>query len=245
MLSEVRPLEEQTATLRAELETAARREAGWNTALRFLGVLEVVAGEGRSSAVGRSSAEAAEARAGVEAEISRLERERAATMSKIAGAVVEEVHEPESFVEATASLTRAWQEADPVRVAKVFEAMGLLGVPYRYGAAGPDAYDCSGFVVALFQPMHTRTIRHRSSSQRNDLPSVTRENLDVGDLVFFADGGEQDDGSGIGHVAVHIGAGMMVHATADKQKVTLGRFRTETPSRVAGFADPFPATPLP
>lgn len=85
-----------------------------------------------------------------------------------------------------------------------------IGGKYVYGKAGPDAFDCSG----LTQFCHKQagiSIPRTANDQSNRGQSVSMNNLQNGDLVFF------NFGSGIAHVGTYIGSGNMVHA-ANSQK---------------------------
>lgn len=86
-------------------------------------------------------------------------------------------------------------------------AQQFVGNPYRYGGNSlTGGIDCSGFtqqIMAKFGYSISRT----SSSQSGDGRAVSTSNLRAGDLVFYGDGGS------IGHVALYIGGGQVVHAS--------------------------------
>lgn len=87
-------------------------------------------------------------------------------------------------------------------------AKEFLGVPYQYGGATPDGFDCSGFtqyVVANFDGY----LPHSSSEQYSYGISVEKDELQPGDLVFFSSSG---DSSKIGHVGIYVGDGKFIHA---------------------------------
>ncbi len=83
-----------------------------------------------------------------------------------------------------------------------------LGIPYAYGGATPDGFDCSGFTqyVAANFGGH---LPHSSSEQYNYGISIEKENLLTGDLVFFE---ASDESKMIGHVGIYIGEGKFIHA---------------------------------
>lgn len=91
----------------------------------------------------------------------------------------------------------------------VNSAMGLLGKPYIFGAAGPDAFDCSGLVYYLYQTHAGVTLNRIAADQAANGYDVSWSNLAPGDLVFFATAG----GNGISHVGIYVGGGQMVHAS--------------------------------
>jgi peptidoglycan DL-endopeptidase CwlO len=87
--------------------------------------------------------------------------------------------------------------------AAVSYAMAQVGDAYVYGAAGPDAYDCSGLTMASWAQAGV-ALPHSSSAQYSSGPQVPASALQPGDLVFYY--------SPISHVGMYIGNGMIVHA---------------------------------
>lgn len=94
-------------------------------------------------------------------------------------------------------------------------ALSLLGRPYRWGASGPNSFDCSGFTMYVYAQLGL-SLPHSSAAQYFCGRRVSYEDLAPGDLVFFA----RRSGR-ISHVGIYIGGGMMVHApqTGDVVKV--------------------------
>ncbi|MET8409232.1 NlpC/P60 family protein [Streptomyces sp. NPDC005195] len=87
--------------------------------------------------------------------------------------------------------------------AAVSYAYGKLGSPYVWGATGPDAFDCSGLAQAAYRSAGVQLPR-TTYAQINAGRRVSRSELLPGDLVFFY--------SGISHVGIYVGNGMMIHA---------------------------------
>ncbi len=107
------------------------------------------------------------------------------------------------------------QESDmKLKLAKLI--VQEMGKPYKWGAAGPDSYDCSGLVYFLYGKLGI-SLPRVASSQAGAGTYVSKEKLAYGDLVFFA-----RDGKNINHVGIYAGDGMMVHApqTGDVVKKT-------------------------
>ncbi len=77
-----------------------------------------------------------------------------------------------------------------------------LGVPYVWGGASPDGFDCSGLVMYVYAQLGV-SLPHNALMQYNALPHVPTSDLEPGDLVFFY---------GFGHVGIYIGGGMIIHA---------------------------------
>ena len=82
-------------------------------------------------------------------------------------------------------------------------AKRYLGAPYRWAAAGPNAFDCSGFTMFVYRQVGV-SLPHSSRAQIHSGQRVSRSDLEPGDLVFF--------GSPIHHVGLYVGGGMMIHA---------------------------------
>jgi cell wall-associated NlpC family hydrolase len=82
-------------------------------------------------------------------------------------------------------------------------AMAQVGDAYVYGAAGPDAFDCSGLTMMAWAQAGV-ALPHSSSAQMGSGPSVAMSDLQPGDLVFYY--------SPVSHVGMYIGNGMIVHA---------------------------------
>jgi cell wall-associated NlpC family hydrolase len=76
------------------------------------------------------------------------------------------------------------------------------GHPYRYGADGPVAFDCSGLTQHVFAQFGVR-LPHNSAAQYRAVDHVPRSDMRLGDLVFVYD----DDG--IYHVGVYAGGDRM------------------------------------
>jgi cell wall-associated NlpC family hydrolase len=110
-------------------------------------------------------------------------------------------------------------QAPDDRVAAVLAfACSQLGKPYRWGATGPDAYDCSGFTSAAWA-VGGVSLPHSSRMQYSSGVKVDRSQLQAGDLVYAY--------SPISHVGIYLGDGRMIHAptTGDVVKISpLGYF---------------------
>ena len=79
-----------------------------------------------------------------------------------------------------------------------------LGRPYRYGAAGPDAYDCSGLTLASWRRAGV-TLPRTTRQQFHVGKRIAKGNLRVGDLVFYY-------GPTPSHVGIYAGGGKIIHA---------------------------------
>jgi len=87
-------------------------------------------------------------------------------------------------------------------------AQQYLGVPYVYGGSSPSGFDCSGFTMYVFSQLGIK-LPHGATSQLSYGASVSRSELQPGDLVFF-----QDYGAVASHVGIYIGGDQFVHASS-------------------------------
>jgi peptidoglycan DL-endopeptidase RipA len=88
-------------------------------------------------------------------------------------------------------------------------ALTQLGKPYRWGAAGPGSYDCSGLALEAWARAGVRLL-HWTGYQWVSGPHVPLAGLRPGDLVFYAF--DIADPATIHHVGIYIGHGLMVDA---------------------------------
>jgi cell wall-associated NlpC family hydrolase len=114
-------------------------------------------------------------------------------------------------------------------VALVQAAQNFLGCPYRFGGTTVAGFDCSGFVWYVHQLMRM-PIPRRAEDQSAYAATVTEDNLQPGDLVFFhfAEGdprGSYVDFSPnfINHVGIYTGEGRFIHAPKDGKVVSYAR----------------------
>lgn len=106
------------------------------------------------------------------------------------------------------------------RQQKVLRAAGIalrqIGDPYRYGAAGPRSFDCSGLMKYSYARAGI-TLPRTASAQSHRAHRIAKRQLRRGDLMFFTDGG------GVYHAAMFLkwsrGRAVMVHAPGSGQHV--------------------------
>lgn len=108
---------------------------------------------------------------------------------------------------ATTTSSTSTPTAAQIRAAKIDKVMtwarNQAGDPYRYGAAGPNAFDCSGFTMYVFKHALGRSLPHNAASQYSSIQHISRSSLRRGDLVFASSGGS------IYHVGIYAGNGYM------------------------------------
>ena len=100
-------------------------------------------------------------------------------------------------------------------------ALRYRGTPYRWAGASPSGFDCSGFVMYVYSRLGI-SLPHNSSQLWGVGRSVSRGNLQPGDIVFF---------NGLSHVGIYIGHGRFIHSphTGDVvrvQRLTESWYRT-------------------
>lgn len=118
--------------------------------------------------------------------------------------------------------------ASPTRDAVVAYALQFVGNPYVYGGSSlTNGTDCSGFTMSVYAHFGYG-LPHSSSSQSGCGIAVSLDSLQPGDLLFYS-----SDGAGIGHVALYIGGGQVVHASTPETgiKVSSAFYRTPLAAR--------------
>jgi len=80
-----------------------------------------------------------------------------------------------------------------------------VGDRYSAGAAGPNAFDCSGLTRYVYDAVTGRDLPHQSHSQFGVVKRIKAKDLQPGDLVFFFR-------RGVHHVGIYIGKNRMVDA---------------------------------
>jgi LysM repeat protein len=120
------------------------------------------------------------------------------------------------------------------RVAKVLAfAQAQLGEPYKFNAAGPDSWDCSGLTLAAYAEIGI-SLPHYSGAQSKLGTAVdwTTEAIRPGDLIFL----ESAPGSGnINHVGIAISATQWIHAPRTGDVVRIGSIPTNRRVAVRRF----------
>lgn len=102
--------------------------------------------------------------------------------------------------------TRTMADALLLRAAILELAKEQLGDPYVYGATGPNSFDCSGFTSYVFNN-NGFSLARLCSGQMAQGVIVSREGLQVGDLIFFG-----PSLGGVNHVGIYAGDGQVIHA---------------------------------
>lgn len=94
-------------------------------------------------------------------------------------------------------------------------AQSQIGVPYRFAASSPgEAFDCSGLTKYAWGQAGVN-LPHQSGAQYASTPRVPKDQAQPGDLIFYH--------SPIGHVALYLGNGMLIHAPATGDVVKIAK----------------------
>lgn len=120
----------------------------------------------------------------------------------------------QAYGSATESASRSTAVAPAVSGAAgvaVRYAYGALGKPYAWAADGPEGYDCSGLTLAAWRAAG-KTLSHSASIQYRETARISRSQLQPGDLVFY---------SSLGHVAIYVGNGQIIHSPTFGEVVKL------------------------
>lgn len=79
----------------------------------------------------------------------------------------------------------------------VDRAKDFLGCPYHYGSKGPSSFDCSGFTGYVYKSMNIKIGASSRDQWKEGIAIDDKEDVKVGDLVFFGSNSHY-----IGHVGI-------------------------------------------
>jgi cell wall-associated NlpC family hydrolase len=102
------------------------------------------------------------------------------------------------------------------RVSEVLvNALSLTGVRYKYGGNSPETgFDCSGFVRYVFKQATSLSLPHSAMAISQLGKSVSKDELQPGDLVFF-----NTLRSTFSHVGIYLGNNRFIHSPSRGGKV--------------------------
>lgn len=111
--------------------------------------------------------------------------------------------------------------------AAIAAAQSQLGVPYKFAMSSPgEAFDCSGLTKYAWGKAGV-SLPHQSAQQYAVTPHIPKDQAQPGDLIFYH--------SPIGHVAIYLGGGMLIHAPATGDVVKISSVNW---SKVVGVSRP-------
>lgn len=97
------------------------------------------------------------------------------------------------------------EELDIVAFSKQY-----VGVPYKWGGTTPKGFDCSGFVTYVYREFGV-SLPRTAEEQYQRGKKVSKDDLAVGDLVFFATYKKTAS-----HAGIYIGNDKFIHASSNK-----------------------------
>lgn len=117
--------------------------------------------------------------------------------------------------------------ASPVRSTIVKYAMQFVGNPYVWGGTSlTDGADCSGYVQSVLKHFGI-SVPRCTYDQVNAGKRISLSSVQPGDLVFYM------RGSLVGHVAMYIGGGRVVHARGSLYGIMVTDMYYNTPCSAA------------
>lgn len=91
------------------------------------------------------------------------------------------------------------------------EVKEVLGTPYLWGGTTAAGFDCTGFILYILDKFNAGDLPRTSQSQAKVGTPVSKDDLRVGDLVFF-----NTFGTGISHAGIYVGDDQFAHSSSSK-----------------------------
>jgi peptidoglycan DL-endopeptidase CwlO len=98
-------------------------------------------------------------------------------------------------------------------------AYNAIGTPYEWAGEGSGGYDCSGLTLAAWRAAGVG-LPHNAAMQWDKVAHIGRSSLAPGDLVFYRS---------LGHVALYVGSGKIIHAPHAGEDVQLASVDVMSP----------------
>ena len=113
------------------------------------------------------------------------------------------------------SVFSAFSDANTLRRQLIAEAKTHIGKPYRSGTAGPNTFDCSGFVQYCCSRALEINLTKRASTQYSEVTHISKGQIQPGDLVFFDSVGKGQ----ITHVGIYLGNDEFISALSEGSRL--------------------------
>lgn len=156
----------------------------------------------------------------VDGKFTTLTRQAVISFQKDAGLTADGVVEAKTFKTLTGkpipakSASVAANKSQPMNknAASILKtALSYKGVKYRFGGATPTGFDCSGFVMYVFNKHGIKLPRTADIQFTVGKPIKNKKELKPGDLVFF-----ETYEKGASHVGIYQGNDKFVHASSSR-----------------------------
>ena len=197
--------------LNAQAAADAQAQAQADAAAQAQAAAEQAAAEQAAAEQAAAEQAAAEQAAAEQAAAEQAAAEQAAAEQAAAEQVASE---DTSYTDTSASSSLGQEIAN--------YALQFVGNPYVWGGTSlTNGADCSGFTQSVFANFGIG-IPRTAASQSGSGSSVSLDSLQAGDLIFYGDGG-------IGHVALYIGGGQVVHASSSTTGIIVSNYNYRTP----------------
>lgn len=102
------------------------------------------------------------------------------------------------------------KELPPTVEKAIAYALAQVGDRYKWGAAGPNAFDCSGLVLMAFKQIGI-SLPHYTGTMIGHGKKISRNQMQRGDIIFPTSG----------HVAIYLGNGQQIAASSGKGRIVV------------------------
>lgn len=106
-------------------------------------------------------------------------------------------------------------------------AKQFMGLPYVYGAAGPNSFDCSGYTSYVYKHFGYSLNRSAAGQYSNGTP-IDLSQIQPGDLILWRAYGSSKTAT---HVGIYIGNNQYIHASSTGKCITINDMDYGTNSR--------------
>lgn len=104
-------------------------------------------------------------------------------------------------------------------------ALNFVGNPYVWGGTSlTNGTDCSGFTQSIYAHFGYSIPRTSGSQAQSAGRQVSMSELQAGDLIFYC-----NSSGSVGHVALYIGNGKVVHASNERDGIKISNYNYRTP----------------
>ena len=156
--------------------------------------------------------------------ISKEEEEAEAARQAAQQAAAQQQATPQAATTEAAAAPVESGSVSGTRADVVNYALQFVGNPYVYGGSSlTNGTDCSGFTMSVFAHFGYQ-LNRSSRDQIYNGTNIGIYEVQPGDLLFYNNGG-----STIGHVALYIGDGKIVHASTPKTGIVVSNAYYQTP----------------